>query len=106
MPRKPPDESQPKKKITTTKKATSATNPEKKTTGKPGSTSTTAQRTVQAKTGNQPHEPHNPKPSMAISEELRKRIAQRAYEIHQSRGGQHGSDWDDWLQAEREILQH
>ncbi|MDH5296561.1 MAG: DUF2934 domain-containing protein [Nitrospirota bacterium] len=35
---------------------------------------------------------------------MRERIAQRAYEIHQRRGGQHGSDWEDWLQAEREIL--
>ncbi|MCB9775223.1 MAG: DUF2934 domain-containing protein [Nitrospiraceae bacterium] len=41
---------------------------------------------------------------MALSEELRERIAQRAFEIHQRRGGQHGSDWEDWLQAEREIL--
>lgn len=47
-----------------------------------------------------------PGPSMALSEELRERIAQRAYDIHQKRGGQHGSDWEDWLQAEREILLH
>jgi Protein of unknown function (DUF2934) len=31
-------------------------------------------------------------------------IRQRAYEIHLERGGVHGWDLDDWLQAEREIL--
>jgi hypothetical protein len=30
-------------------------------------------------------------------------IAQRAYELYQARGGTHGADVDDWLQAEREI---
>lgn len=31
------------------------------------------------------------------------RIRQRAYEIHQARGGAPGQDLADWLQAEREI---
>lgn len=31
-------------------------------------------------------------------------IAQRAYEIYQSRGGAHGSDQEDWFSAEREVL--
>lgn len=30
-------------------------------------------------------------------------IRQRAYEIHIERGGIHGCDLDDWLQAEREL---
>lgn len=30
-------------------------------------------------------------------------IAARAHEIFQSRGGEHGRDLDDWLQAEREV---
>lgn len=30
-------------------------------------------------------------------------IARRAYEIYRSRGGSHGSDVDDWLEAEREL---
>ena len=30
-------------------------------------------------------------------------IARRAYEIYQARGGDHGADVEDWLQAEREI---
>jgi DUF2934 family protein len=31
------------------------------------------------------------------------RIAARAHEIYEARGGEHGKDMDDWLQAEREI---
>ena len=34
---------------------------------------------------------------------LSDRIARRAYEIFQARGQQHGHDWADWFQAEREI---
>ena len=30
-------------------------------------------------------------------------IQQRAYEIHIKRGGTHGQDMDDWLQAELEL---
>jgi hypothetical protein len=38
------------------------------------------------------------------SEDYRERVAQRAYELYQSRGGAHGSDWEDWLAAERELI--
>ena len=30
-------------------------------------------------------------------------IAKRAYERYQARGGEHGSDQDDWYAAEREL---
>jgi hypothetical protein len=30
-------------------------------------------------------------------------IARRAYEIFQARGSDHGRDFEDWLQAEREL---
>ncbi|PYR68514.1 MAG: DUF2934 domain-containing protein [Acidobacteria bacterium] len=30
-------------------------------------------------------------------------IARRAYQLFEDRGGEHGHDWDDWLQAEREL---
>jgi hypothetical protein len=30
-------------------------------------------------------------------------IADRAYTLYQRRGGEHGHDVDDWLQAEREL---
>lgn len=35
----------------------------------------------------------------------RDEIAKRAFEIHLSRGACHGHDLDDWLQAERELMQ-
>lgn len=30
-------------------------------------------------------------------------VALRAYELFLSRGGQHGQDVDDWLEAERQL---
>jgi hypothetical protein len=36
---------------------------------------------------------------------LEERIRQRAYELYVRRGNQSGSDLDDWLRAEQEILQ-
>ena len=35
---------------------------------------------------------------------LEERIRRRAYELYIQRGSQSGSDLDDWLQAEEEIL--
>jgi hypothetical protein len=31
-------------------------------------------------------------------------IERRAYEFYEQRGREAGREWDDWLQAEREIL--
>jgi Protein of unknown function (DUF2934) len=36
---------------------------------------------------------------------LEERIRRRAYELYVERGNQSGSEIDDWLQAEEEILQ-
>ena len=30
--------------------------------------------------------------------------AERAYELYESRGGEHGRDLDDWMQARRELV--
>jgi hypothetical protein len=52
-----------------------------------------------------PRRPSTPKPngnggtSTVSSDE----VARRAYEIYQSRGGQHGADFDDWIQAEKQL---
>lgn len=35
----------------------------------------------------------------------REQVAARAYEIYQERGGTDGMDLDDWLRAERELMQ-
>jgi hypothetical protein len=39
-------------------------------------------------------------PQPAITYEV---IARRAYEIFERRGGVHGADLDDWLQAEQQL---
>ena len=44
--------------------------------------------------------PGAPKP---ITESRMNRIARRAHEIYEARGGEHGKALEDWLQAEREI---
>ncbi|MEO8325992.1 MAG: DUF2934 domain-containing protein, partial [Nitrospirota bacterium] len=36
--------------------------------------------------------------------DVQPRIAERAYELYQRRGGHHGQDLDDWFVAEQEIL--
>jgi hypothetical protein len=44
-----------------------------------------------------------PRPEARPSESRMNRIAQRAHEIYEARGGEHGKAMEDWLQAEREI---
>ena len=46
----------------------------------------------------------NPERTADIDEGLARKIEMRAYEIYQQRGGGHGYDMEDWLQAEREQL--
>lgn len=36
--------------------------------------------------------------------DLHARIASRAHDLYLGRGGHHGMDMDDWLEAERQIL--
>jgi hypothetical protein len=40
-----------------------------------------------------------------ISEALRERIEQRAYELYEARGSEPGHELEDWTKAESEILQ-
>jgi hypothetical protein len=47
------------------------------------------------------------KPQAEIGERalpLEERVRQRAHDIYLERGGEDGSEMDDWLQAEQEIL--
>jgi len=44
----------------------------------------------------------NPQTILA-DDEIREKVALRAYEIYEDRGGHHGRDIDDWLQAEEEV---
>ncbi len=38
------------------------------------------------------------------NEGIHPRIAERAYELYQRRGGHHGQDLDDWFLAEQEVM--
>lgn len=44
-----------------------------------------------------------PVPELEFVDVRIERIATRAYELYEARGGEHGQDLDDWLQAERQI---
>lgn len=41
----------------------------------------------------------------AAEDRLHEATSMRAYELYLGRGGEHGHDLDDWLQAESEIRQ-
>lgn len=68
----------------------------------------TVERTIRGllKKGSEATRPVEPPLSAPVSpcDDLRLRIAQRAYELFEHRGSQHGRDLDDWLQAEQAIL--
>ena len=38
-----------------------------------------------------------------LAQPTKAEVARRAHEIYMARGGSHGCDLDDWLQAEREL---
>lgn len=44
-----------------------------------------------------------PTPTEEMLRQRYERIAIRAHEIYEARGGEHGQDLDDWLTAERQI---
>jgi len=44
--------------------------------------------------------------SATAQSNLQERVRQRAYELFQERGGQHGNAEEDWARAEAEILGH
>jgi hypothetical protein len=56
---------------------------------------------------NKPTEKSSPEsePQTVSGEPTREEIELRAYQIYVERGGAHGQDVDDWLQAERELVE-
>ena len=44
------------------------------------------------------------KRALLTDNEFREKVASRAYEIYEDRGGRHGRDLDDWLQAETDVV--
>lgn len=49
--------------------------------------------------------PARSEPQTTEGHPTREEIELRAYEIYLERGGAHGQDVEDWLQAERELLE-
>lgn len=46
-----------------------------------------------------------PRKKMELDErKLQEMIAKKAHELYEKRGGGHGSDLDDWLEAERIVI--
>ena len=49
--------------------------------------------------------PKKPRRKMELDEKtLQEMIAKKAHELYEKRGGEHGSDLDDWLEAERIVI--
>lgn len=46
----------------------------------------------------------DPAEPIAMDEEIRKQIAEMAYELHEKHGRIHGHDLKDWFEAERLVL--
>ncbi len=44
------------------------------------------------------------KRALLTDNEFREKVTLRAYEIYEDRGGQHGRDIGDWLQAETDVV--
>jgi hypothetical protein len=71
----------------------------------------TAKR-VRTKKTTEPKAESSSKPAVSVAAvttrtvDLQDAIRQRAYEIYKERGGQHGADLEDWVRAEKEVLQH
>ena len=51
-----------------------------------------------------PLSPHKPEDLRWEMQELQLAIARRAYELFETRGWEHGHDWEDWFRAESELL--
>ena len=80
------------RKTTTAKKTTA----KRKTTTTRKKTTTTARKSSANTKSSQKMVLGNPG-------ELNDMIREKAYELYKQRGGWHGSDVEDWLEAEREV---
>jgi HSP20 family protein len=48
--------------------------------------------------------PYDPERLRGEAQEVQLAIARGAYELFESRGREHGHDWEDWFRAESEVL--
>jgi len=51
-----------------------------------------------------PLNPCDPEALRAELQQIQSAIARRAYELFEARNCEHGHDWEDWFQAESELL--
>jgi hypothetical protein len=50
--------------------------------------------------------PHVSAKELSVVPPSHEEIAERAYQLYEARGGTDGDDLHDWLDAERELLEH
>jgi hypothetical protein len=62
-------------------------------------------RKVSSTAGNNPRSVAHSKPRTAKSGPKREEVQLRAYQIYLERGGAPGNEFEDWMQAERELIQ-
>jgi DUF2934 family protein len=78
-----------------------ATRQGKRTSGKPPRAKTSSRgKNRKPFRPEQEHDGETP----CANEGIHPRIAERAYELYQRRGGHHGQDLDDWFLAEQEVM--
>jgi hypothetical protein len=70
---------------------------------KPRRTAPTTESAVESH-GNDVHGVDGPSSESQQGPAPNRSLAQRAYERYEQRGREHGRDLDDWLEAERELL--
>ena len=66
------------------------------TTAKKTSTTTRKKTTTSAST-------RSKKMTLVNPVEMDSKIREKAYELYEKRGGWHGADIDDWVEAEKEV---
>jgi hypothetical protein len=47
----------------------------------------------------------NTKKTKPDEETVRKMIEEKAYELYEKRGGEHGNDFEDWFEAEKIVME-
>ena len=77
--------------------------PTPETTASPADAAPASPGSRQSRPAPEEPSPELPTPEQDLPERRFERIAVRAREIYEARGGEHGQDLDDWLQAEREV---
>jgi hypothetical protein len=90
---------------TSTSPSTTSTTPSTTSTNVGGTAVATAREKSAPTTTSTPAASNTGKPNFNHPSAAQERIRQRAYQLFEQRGGQHGFDIEDWLRAEAELSQ-